>query len=115
MTKSTTRKLSLSLHTEVIKLPPFKDILVLGKNCSHGKLGLARCLDLMVPDEFELIEIAHPNIEAIFVNKSILMKIEIDKILNVLNEQVFPSVGEAEMIKVDIDLKFTYVIEEGDL
>ena len=48
---------SVSLNFEGIRLPPFEDILLLGTRCPQGKMGIAKCLDFLEPDSFELVDI----------------------------------------------------------
>jgi len=67
---------TINLRFEEIKLPPFQDILVLGKNSIQGKIGLSKSFELMVPNGFDTIDVNNSNIETVFVNKNILTKIE---------------------------------------
>jgi len=94
-------KYSINLSFEEIKLPPFKDILVLAKNSPHGKTGLGKSFELLIPNGFEIIEINDDNVEAVFINKRILTKISSDKIIEILKSKVFPFISEGELLKVD--------------
>jgi hypothetical protein len=53
-----------------------KIYLVLGKKCPQGKIGVYKSFELLVPDEFDFFEIEDPNIEAVFINKRVLKKME---------------------------------------
>lgn len=98
----------VSLSFEEIKLPPFQDILVLGKNNPQGKLGLSKSFELLAPNGFEVIEIEDENVEAVFVNRRILKKINKEKILPILQERVFPFVSEGELLKIDFSVTLFY-------
>ena len=39
----------VSISFEKTYLPPFEDILVLGKKCPLGMNGVSQCIDLLVP------------------------------------------------------------------
>ena len=52
-------KYSINLSFQEIKLPPFQDILVLAKNSSHGKRGLYKSFELLVPNGFDIIEVEY--------------------------------------------------------
>ncbi|SNR34248.1 hypothetical protein SAMN06265371_101504 [Lutibacter agarilyticus] len=106
-------KYSVSLKFEEIKLPPFEDILVLGKHSPHGKQGISKSFNLLIPNGFEVIDTDHENVSCVFVNKRILVKMPKEKILKILASNVFPYVSEQEIVKVDFKVKISYdVIEE---
>ena len=72
---SNNRKYSIKLSFEEIRLPPFEDILVLGKKNPQGKIGLYKSFELLVPNEFEVFEVDDKVVEAIFINKRLLKKL----------------------------------------
>ena len=87
-----------------IFLPPFQDILVLGKKVSLGGIGILDSLERLAPNTFKFIKLESPNtIEGVFISKSLLVKIPQEIIMNDLEEVVFSSVIGTEMIKVDYD------------
>ncbi len=102
------RKFSVQLSFEEIRFPPFEDILILGKKCPQGKMGVSKSFEFLVPNEFESFEIEDSNVEAVFINKRVLKKLDKDKVLAILHEKVFPYVFESEILKVDFKLKIYY-------
>lgn len=92
---------SIDLRFEEIKLPPFQDILVLGKNSPHGKLGVLKSVELLAPDGFEVVDPEDDRAEAIFINKRILKKVSREVVLKILKEKVLPYLSEGELLKVD--------------
>lgn len=101
-------KYNISLSFQEISLPPFKDILVLGKNSPQGKIGLSKSFELLVPNGFEALEINDDKVEAIFINKRILKKISKEKVVKILEEKVFSFLSEGEIIKVDFKISIGY-------
>jgi len=94
-------------------LPPFEEVLVLGKHSSHGKQGISKSFELLIPNGFEIIDSDHGNVDCVFINKQILAKMPKDKILKILESNVFPYVSEKEIVKVDFKILIsTTVIEE---
>lgn len=94
-------------------MPPFQDILVLGKNSRHGRIGVMKSFDFLVPNGFEMVEVQHEKVEAIFVNRRILAKVPVEKVIKVLNNGVFPYISEGELLKVDFRVAISYLtIEE---
>lgn len=114
MKNESNRKFSVQLSFEEIRLPPFEDILILGKKCPQGRIGIYKSFELLVPNEFETFEIEDEIVEAIFVNKRVLKKLDKDKVLKVLKEKVFPYVSESEILKVNFKLRIIYDSIEGE-
>lgn len=99
---------NISLSFELISLPPFRDILLLGRKCPHGKTGMTKCLDLLAPDNFEVYDVDDGNVEAILVSNRLVKLIPISKIIEVLREKVFPYVTNCDLIKVDFGVRVSY-------
>ena len=114
MKEKSNRKFSIQLSFEEIRLPPFEDILILGRKCPQGKIGVYKSFELLVPNEFEIFEIEDEIVEAIFVNKRVLNKLDKDKIIEILREKVFPYISESEILKVDFKLRIFYDSVEGE-
>jgi len=109
-------KYSISLSFQEIKLPPFDEILIVGKNSPHGKLGISKSFDLLLPNGFEIIDIVDDDkIDAVFVNKRILAKLSKEKVLKILRDKVFPYVSEGELLRVDLKVSISYISIEEDL
>jgi len=101
-------KYSIRLSFEEIKLPPFQDILVLGKNSPQGKIGLSKSFELLVPNGFEVIEVEDEKVEAVFINKRILNKIPQDKIISLIRTKVFPFISDGEILRVEFRLNVSF-------
>lgn len=112
--EATKRKFIAQLSFEEIRLPPFEDILILGKKSPQGKIGVYKSFELLVPNEFEAFEIEDEVVEAVFVNKRILKKLDQDKIMDILREKVFPYISDSEILKVDLKLRIFYDSIEGE-
>lgn len=108
MFQETTLKYNVKLGFEEIKLPPFQDILVIGKNSPQGREGISKLFDLLVPNEFETIDIDDPKVEAVYINRRILSKIDLERIIHMLKKKVFPYISPSEILKVDFKLKINY-------
>ena len=102
------KKFSIHLAFEEIRLPPFDDILIIGKKCPQGKTGLYKAFEFLVPNEYDVFEIEHDVVEAVFINRKLLRKIDKDRIINILDDKVFPYVSISEIIRVDFKMKVSY-------
>lgn len=108
-------KYTVDISFEEIKLPPFQEILILGKNSPQGKIGIHKSFELLVPNGFDMVEVQDEKVEAIFINKRIVTKIPQEKIVKILKEKVFPFISEGEMIRVDFKVKINYSTIELDV
>jgi hypothetical protein len=108
-------KYNLDLSFNEIKLPPFEDILVVGKNSQHGKMGLTKALEYMLPNRFHCYEVEDERVQAVFINKRILEKMPFEKVLEILREKVFKSISEEEMIKVEFKVSIRIEDIEGEI
>jgi hypothetical protein len=113
MNNSPGKKFSVQLSFEEIRLPPFEDILILGKKCPQGKLGVYKSFEFLVPNEFEPCEVTDDAVETVFINKRLLKKLDSNKIISILKERVFPYVSDSEIMKVDFKLKIYLDAIEG--
>jgi len=104
----TEKKYQINLSFEEIKLPPFQEILIIGINSPHGKFGISKSFELLIPNGFEIVEVQDDKIEAIFINKRLIAKMPKEKILKILKEKVFPFVSEGELLKVDFKISVSY-------
>lgn len=107
---------SLNLKFDSITIPPFKDILILGVNCPHGRLGMEKGFQLLSIDLFTVVEVKdHDIVSFIFLNNYLLKKIPQDEILEILKENVFPFMSDTETIRVDLDFHLTVKNIKGTL
>ena len=106
---------SVGISFEALTLPPFQDILILGKKCPHGKQGTSKCFNLLSPDDFELVELDDEIVEAMLINKRILKRMPAEKIIEILKQKVFPFISSGETVKVDFKVKIWYDSFEGKL
>ncbi len=109
---------SVRIDYEAIKIPPVTDILVLGSAYKHGKLGILEAFKFLVPDEFEYFDYtnkSYANIGTLVINKKLINKIPFERILKVLEGNVFKNVEESEAININFNVRY-YVdnIEIGD-
>ena len=113
--KENTIKYTVSIEFEDVSLPPFKDILILGRSCPHGKHGIAQCFNLLAPDGFELIDLEDEAVQAMLISKSLLKRIPAKKITEIIRNTVFPYISGGEIVKVDFRLKLSIENIEGTL
>ncbi|PTS99627.1 hypothetical protein DBR11_11870 [Pedobacter sp. HMWF019] len=100
-------KYSININFEEIKLPPFQDILIVGKNCVQGKIGLSKSFEMLLPNGFLSVEVEDERVETVFINKHILKKMPVEKVMHILTKNVFPFVSDGELIRVDFKINIS--------
>jgi len=108
MADDSTLKYSIDLSFEEIRLPPFQDILIVGRKCPQGKIGLSKSFEYLVPNEFLSFNVDDEIVEAVFINKRVLNKIDKESVMRILKEKVFPYVSECEILKIDFKVRMYY-------
>ncbi|MBF0428258.1 MAG: hypothetical protein HQL94_04990 [Magnetococcales bacterium] len=108
-------KYSVSMDFETVSLPPFKDILILAKKCPVGISGISKCMGLMTPDGFEMVEVDDAVVEAILINKQITKRLPLPEILALLRTKVFPFISHGEIVKINFHVKIFFERIEGGL
>lgn len=98
---------TINLEFQEVKLPPFRDVLVVAKNARQGKIGLAKSFELLIPNGFEVIEPEDEFVELVFVHRNVLAKLSKDKVINILRKNVFPFISIGEIIKVDFNINIS--------
>lgn len=101
-----TIEFDINLRFEAIKLPPVTDILVLGKKYPHGKNGILKAFQYIAPDEFQFAHLpdSHQTVEAILVSRKIAKRLPLARIIDILEQHVFPYISEDEAVKVDLNI-----------
>ena len=111
-----TAKYSININFEAIKLPPFQDILVVAKNSHHGKIGLFKSFELLIPNNFEIVEVTDDEkVDVVFINKRILAKMSSEKVISILKTKVFKYISDGELLKVDFKVSISYTNIEDEL
>jgi len=97
-------KYQVELSFKEINLPPFEDILVVGSMSKQGRIGLSKTFDYLVPMSFDMIEIDEEDVSVVFINRKILKKMPLEKVMGILRDKIFPYVSKDEILKVDFQV-----------
>ncbi|POZ50359.1 hypothetical protein [Methylovulum psychrotolerans] len=92
-------------------LPPFRDGLVLGKNSPIGSKAMRQALELLVATPFEHIEIEDDVIQYILVRKTLLRRIDQDKLVEFVLKSIKPFMGEEEILYLELDVEVQFETE----
>ena len=66
-----TLKAEITMRISEFEMPPMQDILIVGKRAPIGPEAARRMVDILSPDQYEIIKVDHPGIEAMVVRKTL--------------------------------------------
>ncbi len=105
---------SIKMNLEEVNLPPFEDILILGRNGSQGKVGLFQSLQMLYPGIYEMAELHEKNVEAVYINRKITQKLGVEKVIAILRKNVFGLISEGELAKIDFKISISFTNIEAE-
>jgi len=97
--------ITVTLSVEPVAIPPFRDILILTKKNPHGLHGIVKCMDLIAPMEFDLVEITHEVVEGVILRRSLMQLVPANIILSILEDTVFGNLRPGDLVKVDVTVR----------
>ncbi|RFM28801.1 hypothetical protein [Deminuibacter soli] len=105
---------TIKMNLEEITLPPFEDILILGRNGTQGKTGLFQSLQMLYPGAYEMVDIQEQQVEAIYISRKIIRKISVEKVVAILRKKVFGLISEGELAKLDFKISISFTNMDGE-
>ena len=68
--KDGTKKVEINIRFSEFEMPPMQDILLVGKRAPIGPEAARRMVDILSPEQYEIVKIEHEYIEAVVIRKS---------------------------------------------
>ncbi len=100
-------KHSIRAHLTEFGIPPVHDALVLGRHAPIGCKAFRRALELLIATPFEHIEIDDPTISDILVRSAILRRVDRDKLIRFVLEEIAPHMSDTEVLHLDLEVRVT--------
>lgn len=83
---------------------PMQDVLIVGKRAPIGPEAARRMVDILSPEQYEIIKTDHPVIEAVVIWKSLTDMIAKDKLLSIIMEEGGNVANESTIIKAQLNI-----------
>lgn len=111
--KEGSKKIEINMRLSEFEVPPIQDVLVVGKKAPIGPEAARRMVDVLSPDQYDVIKIEHPFIEAIIIRKALCRIMAPDKITKLIIEESEKIMDEDMLIKMqlDIELQISKVVD----
>lgn len=98
------KKAEITMHFSEFEMPPMQDILIVGKRAAIGPEAARRMVDILSPDQYEIVKIEHERIEAIVVRKHILKMLPQGKLITMIIDEVGEIANENMIIRAQANI-----------
>ncbi len=98
------RKAEINMKLSEFEMPPMQDVLFVGKKAPIGPEAARRMVEVLSPNQYEIIKVEDSIIEAIVIRKSILKMITQEKLIPIILEEGGRVANECSIIKAQIDI-----------
>jgi hypothetical protein len=102
--KNGTKKADIVMRLSEFEMPPMQDALIVGKRAPIGPEAARRMVDILSPEQYEIIKINHPAVEAIVIRKTLLNILEQEKLIEVIMEEGGKIANDNMIIKAQISI-----------
>ncbi len=69
------KKAEVIIRLSEFEIPPMQDVLIVGKRAPIGPEAARKMVDILSPEQYEIVKIEHPIVEAVVIRKSLLSMI----------------------------------------
>lgn len=106
MSKSVDRnkKAEITMRISEFEMPPMQDVLIVGKRAPIGPEAARRMVDILSPDQYEIVKVDHPAIEAVVVRKSLFNMLPQDKLIELILEEGGKVANESTIVKAQVNI-----------
>lgn len=98
------KKAEINMRLSEFEMPPMQDVLIVGRQAPIGPEAAKRMVDVLSPDQYEIIKLEHPLIEAIVLRKGLLSMLPQEKLLKLILEEGEKITNEHMIIKAQINI-----------
>jgi len=96
------RKALLSLKISEFEMPPMQDLLIVGRKAPIGPEAVRRMAEALSPEQFTLIRMNHPKIEAVLVRNSLLDLMDEQHLVRIVMEEAEKLISETTVLRSEL-------------
>ena len=106
MSKSvdSTKKAEITMRMSEFEMPPMQDVLIVGRRAPIGPEAARRMVDILSPDQYEIVKVDHPAIEAMVVRKALFNMLPKEKLVALLMEEGERVANESTIVKAQVSI-----------
>lgn len=98
------RKATLSLKISEFEVPPMQDLLIIGKKAPIGPEAVRRMSEALSPEQFTLLKIDHPRIEAVLIRNSVLQMLDQTVLMNIVMEEAERMILDTMVLRSELKI-----------
>ncbi len=99
------RRAMLSLKFSEFEMPPMQDLLIIGKRAPIGPEAVRRMAEALSPEQFSVIKIDHPKIEAVLIRNSLLQMMDEQVLLGIIMEETENMISDTMVIRSELKVE----------
>jgi len=100
----TMRKAEITMRFSEFEMPPMQDVLIVGRKAPIGPEAAKRMVDILSPEQYEIIEVNHAVIEAVVLRKSLINMVSKDRLIALILEEGGKVANISTIIKAHINI-----------
>ncbi|HNP59364.1 MAG TPA: hypothetical protein PKM72_00920 [Nitrospirales bacterium] len=104
-------KFLITAKIKEFSIPPITDGLIIGKDAAIGVSALQKALRLLIPEEFDHIEIQDEVIHSMLIRSSITRRLTQKRVVTFLLDQVKPLMVADDILHIQLDTEITITQE----
>ncbi|BAF58981.1 hypothetical protein PTH_0800 [Pelotomaculum thermopropionicum SI] len=105
------RKAQITIKLSEFEIPPIQDVLLVGRRAPIGPEAVQRMVDILSPDQYEVLRVEEGPFEAIVVRKSLCNLITREKLLEIIMEEGVKVASETAVLKAQVNVVLNINIE----
>ncbi|GKX65367.1 hypothetical protein [Inconstantimicrobium mannanitabidum] len=99
-----TKKAEINMRFSEFEMPPMQDILIVGKHAPIGPEAARRMVDILSPDQYDIVRIENEYVEAVVVRKSLLNMLPKEKLIPIVMGEVGRIANETMIIRAQVNI-----------
>lgn len=101
------KRASLSFSISEFEVPPMQDLLVIGKKAPIGPEAVKRMAEVLSPEQFSIIRLDHPRVEAVLLKKNLLEMIDQKVLTGIILEEISQFVNDSMVLRGKINISIS--------
>ncbi|QNB48162.1 hypothetical protein BR63_18945 [Thermanaerosceptrum fracticalcis] len=98
------RKAEIKIKMTEFEFPPMQDVVLIGNRAPIGAEAAKRMIDVLAPDQYEVIRLDHFMFEALVIRKSLLQLIPREKLISIILDEGSLVANEDNMVKAQVNI-----------
>ncbi|SKC35513.1 hypothetical protein [Maledivibacter halophilus] len=98
------KRAEITMSLSEFEIPPMQDALIVGKNAPIGPEAARRMVDILSPNQYNIIRVEHSTIEAIVIRKNLMNMLEKEKLIEIILDEGEKVADDSTIIKAQLNV-----------